>query len=53
VFTWLWVPETRGKTLEEMDAVFGVAPGEETTIPQHRRSLTLGEPGRGKAGQVL
>ncbi|USP82034.1 hypothetical protein yc1106_09308 [Curvularia clavata] len=44
-FTWFWIPETRGKSLEEMDAVFGdgTAHEEKTRLFQIAQSLGLQE----------
>ena len=45
VFTWFLIPETRGKSLEEMDAVFGdsTAHEEKTRLYNIAQSLGLEE----------
>ena len=44
-FTWFWIPETRGKSLEEMDEVFGdgTAHEEKMRLFQIAQSLGLQE----------
>ena len=42
VFTWFFIPETRGKTLEEMDAVFGDSTAAEEKNRLFRIAQSLG-----------
>jgi len=36
VFVWFFIPETKGRSLEEMDEVFGAAPGSSLTEEEKR-----------------
>lgn len=54
VFTWFFVPETRGRSLEEMDAVFGdsTAGEEKKRLVGIARGLGLGGEEDGDLGVV-